>query len=487
MSIPKNINKITIILIFIGLLLTLFSSCNAFNLPINPESESPANPKPSPTPKDQNIFANTQIDKPGPLLLIQTDIFEFQFLNPVTGKTSAFDFPIDDLQFRLQDHQSPSGNLMLIPSGDSTGKILDLQTAKVAQFYDFKGQILFNPEEAAAVAEPLINDASLSHSDILQSIIYAHDQSTQLARWFQSDRFHLSVKDTGSSSTGLFLNDHQTDHSRQLEAFPGFVYDVSISPFNDLILLKKGFIFTPTIKQDKLYYLVDANEFTTQSIQIPSDIINPSLFWVSNNMIGMVHRPHLSGGSGFTLYDVESHRFTRIIDSDFQDLRHFHDLFLVFKNYKETNSTVIELVSFTGESIAALNLEKRCRFQAAYASKFMIQCESTTYILDKQLGIKPFVDSFTLLSPSPDGQYYVMVNHQSKSFLLDDNFQIITELNLQDTPLEILWLGNAVGFIYRSLGQVYFYNLPNQTNNLLFESDIYSDYTNLNVILIDDE
>lgn len=464
-----------------GFLLFLLMGCHFSPSPSDPFYSTSEHHLENPV-GEVNTIDQGSAAKGGPLLLIQTGFSEYQLLNPAAQTSYPFALPTENPHFRLRDHQSPSGKLLLIPKNIDEGVILELKTSEIVQSYNFENQDLFDPDHTATLTKPIAENVNLTKDEILKALNQSHHLSRQLLRWYQNDSFLLSVKDSGQSSTSLFLEDLQTGKSIQLDYSPGFVEDFSINTAQHLILLKKGYIFTSNPHQDKHYYLINGNDLTSGEIPIPADIVNPSVNWICDNLIGITHQSHLNRGSGFSLFDIEKWSISQIINSEFSHLISFNQNLLVIRNAPKTRSTVFELLTYKGELLASQTIDKTCHYQASHSNFLFVQCDLKSYIFDDNLKVQPFIDSFTSLPTAPDGNATVLVNRSGQTFLLDANFQIQAELNLLETPLEIQWLPTSNGFIYRALGKLYYYDLIKQQDFLLLESDLFSDYTNMNAV-----
>ena len=482
MDISKIIRRSVFTLFYLGVLLIILPNCSLTDQnKIEYFSIDAAEMPQTKTKLEEDSFE--WISKDSPLYLLQTDFFEYQFLNPVSQKLLLFSPPPISPQFRLQPHQSPSGKLMFFPQNEIKGVIIDLQTGETVFTYDFTTQAQFEPRQAASTARSILKDLNLNETDLIQALKQAHLNSTQLFSWYRDDQHFISVKDSSVSSTSLFLTDLKIGNSIQLEDHPGLVKNISISSDSNLILLEKGFIFMPAANNDNNFYLIDVNEPKSIPIQLPENIFNPFLFWISEDLIGVIHETHLSGGAKFSLYNINTNTLVQIINEGFYDLRQFADKLLIFRKTIE-HFSLIDFYSFEGELLGSQSFDQNCHFYAALSDAFVMQCTTNTYIIDKNLQAQPLFDTFTILSPAPNGHSIVTVNRSGQSFLLDANFNNQFKLDLKETPLEIIWLPNSNGFMYRVLGSLHYYDIINQTDYFLFESDLLSDYTNLNIVLV---
>ncbi len=423
----------------------------------------------------------------GPVLLIQTGFYEYHYLSPKIQVHIPVELPITDPQFRLGANLSPSGDLMFFPQGDDNGLILDIRTGEVVHTYDFSSPALFDPAQAVIEAQPLMTDLDLTEAALLDAVKQAHQSSIEQLRWFRDDGYHLSVHDSSETSTALFLDDHHTGVRLQLENEPGFVAEFRVGPDRNQILLKKAMVFQPGAFRDDSYYIINLEDQTTQAVQLPEDVQNPSVAWFSEHTLSVIHQTFMVGGTGYSLIDTRTMEASQIIPGEFSSLRRVGSHLFVIRQDHQTAQTTFELLTFEGEPIASQIIESRCFFQYAVLNHIIIQCDLESIVLDQELIIAPFFDSILSLTPAPDGSMFVMINRSDDSFLLDPNLNVQYELPLTETPVEIRWLPDSSGFLYRTHGRLYYYDVTSQSSHLLFESDIFSDYININAVWINME
>jgi hypothetical protein len=85
-----------------------------------------------------------------------------------------------------------------------------------------------------------------------------------------------------------------------------------------------------------------------------------------------------------------------------------------------------------------------------------------------------------ILSRPPTGDPILSVFRTGEIKLLDANLRRENSITLAEPPLEIRWMPDSSGFLYRGRGKIYWYDLSTQSSNLLIESDLFNDYTNIN-------
>jgi hypothetical protein len=423
----------------------------------------------------------------GPLLLIQTGFYEYQYLSPKTQTRIPIELPITDPQFRLSAHLSPSGTQMFFPQDEDTGLIIDIKTNEVINIYNYGGPSFFEPELAAIEARTFVSEGNYSDEYLLELIIQAYQQSKQLLRWYCSDRYHLSVQDADETSTALVLDDHQTGDRLRLDDQPGFVKDFWVGPDSNQILLEKGFIFEPGAWQNIRYYLINVADQTTEPVPLPDGVENPVLSWFSEDAIGVVHQIFMLGGSGFSTINTVTMESKQVIEGDFTQFRRIGDLLFLIRWDNQAGSTTLELLTLDGETVSTQSIDARCNIHTRVSDQIILNCESTSLQVDMDLNSQPFGDPVQIFSPAPDRSVIVLVDRLEHSALLDGTMQFIEILELIDTPLEISWLPDSTGFLYRTRGQLYYYALNSSSSHLLLQSDLFSDYLNINAVWIEFE
>jgi hypothetical protein len=438
-----------------------------------------ASPMPTVTPTEP--FAGFS----GTLLLIQTGYDEYHYLAPKNQTRIPIDLPITDPQFRLGANLSPSGTQLFILQEDRTALIFDLVTNEVSDEYDFNSPTLFNPELASIAARQYLNEEDFTDAYLLELIHQAYQTSKGIIRWYQSDRYHLSVHDTDEISTHLFLDDHQRGERIQLEDQPGLVKDFRIGAGGNQILLKKGFVFMPGEWRDDRYYLLDLNQQSIQPIPLPIGIINPAVTWFDQESLQIIHQVEFMGGKHLSLIDTATMAETQIIQGEFSDLRRFGEGLLVFQRDSSENFTALEILNSLGESQSTKEIQDTCFYQTSLGNDIILNCELTSMIVDQDLNIRPLGNRISIFSPSPDRNSIIITDQNEWVGLLDVELNWQGELHLEGTPLEIRWLPDSSGFLYRPRGELFYYDIGNAESYLLLKSDIFSDYTNINAIWVD--
>lgn len=420
----------------------------------------------------------------GPLLLIQTGFHEYQYLNPKNQTNFPVELPVQNPQFRLSSNLSPSGTRMFFPQDDHTGLIIDLIKNELIHIYDFKSPGMFNPQLAFLEAQAYFDEQEITEEFLLSQVTQAYQQSKQIIRWYQSDRYHLSVLAADKTSTSLFLDDHQSGVRLRLEDQPGLVIDYWVGPDPKQILLKKGFVFEPGAWEGNRYYLLNVEEQSSQYLLLPDGVNNPSVSWFSEDAIGVIHQRIIRGGSGFSIINTTSLESTQVISGDFTHFRRIGDQIFLLRWDNELRTTTFELLTLEGEPVSSQAVNSACNLHTMVSNRIILNCENVSLQVDINLEIQTIGDPVQILSPSPDRNTMALVYRSENSVLLDAEMRLQHNLELEGTPLEIRWLPDSTGFLYRTRGQLYLFDLSSQTSSLLLESDLFSDYININAVWV---
>lgn len=421
----------------------------------------------------------------GPLLLIQTGFTEYQILTLNQQTSYSFHPPGEARHYNLAANLSPSKQQMIFPVSDETVMIVNLRTSQVLKTVDlFSSTPTFDPNQAATEAIVNFPEQKYSHEAMVSAVKQAFQTSMMIYRWYQSDRYTLSVQNLDSTSTNLHLNDLQTGMQQPLERLPGIVENFWVSPHGDKLLLKKGFVFDPGAWQDDAYYLVDVNTQTTQQIQLPDDVDNPAVFWLSSDSIGIIHQPHLVGGIHYSIINITTMESTQLVEGAFTHLRHSREGYLLIRQDQQTKTTVLTLLNREGVGGKTQVIDDPCLFSSSLGGDMILNCPDESVLVDENLQISSFGDPVRILSTAPISEKSVLVTRTDKVFLINPHVQERQSLSLESPPLEIRWLPDSSGFLYRTQGKLYLYELANGQSRFLLTSDLFSDYANLNAVWI---
>ena len=420
----------------------------------------------------------------GPLLLIQTDFDAYHYIAPKSGLMIPFDPPFSGTNFEFNANLSPSGKLLFFYLDQDISVILNLLTNEVDYTYANYTPTVFNPHQAASASRADFTQEEYSNDHLFEAITQAYHQSIQITQWYQNDRYHLSVDDTDPISTHLFLNDHQSGIQQQLEDQPGLVKSVHVNPTGEKILVIKNRVFEPKASHEDRFYIIDLFNHTTQPVPLPQDIDNPAVTWFSEDTLQIIHQMKLTGGWKFSFIDTTTMISTQVISGDFSDLRRFGEHLVVFQRDTESHQTTLEIFGLDGGRIASQNIAGTCYYQTAFNNHLILNRAQDSLIVDQDLNVKPLGDPLLIFSPAPDQHVIMVVDRNGQSFLLDSKLSFQTMLHLEGTPMEIRWLPDASAFLYRPRGQLLYYDLDQAESRLLLESDIFSDYININAVWV---
>jgi len=446
-----------------------------------------ATPSRTPTPTRAPTPTKTPLpSSDGPTLLLQTGFETYQIIDFDLGITYPFEPPGLDKRYSLATNLSPSGKQMIFPVSEDEVMIIDLVTGDVHTTYFLQSDAsLFQTDLAAEAALQALPGLKYSSEAMLAAVKAAYAESILNIRWYQSDNFILSVLAGSETSTQLYLDDLQTGMRTQLEWMPGLVENYWIGSSGETILLKKGFVFEPGVWQDDRYYLVDVAARRAEPIPLPSGVDNPSLFWLGTQSIGFIHQAQLDGSENFSIIDLDTMESSLIVDGAFNNIWHYGDKLALFRHDPEARTSTIQLLTMEGQSLASQTLSETCFHTNVVGNWIIVNCETESLILDEKLQSQPFGDPIFLLSTAPDGRASVLVTRTEEVFLLDTNLGDRQILTLEGNPLEVRWLPDSSGFIYRTSSKLYWFDLENGESELLLESDLFADYTNLNAVWID--
>ncbi len=432
-------------------------------------------PTPTPTPT-QTPLPNSD----GPVLLIQTDIDTYEIFDLALGFRYPFVPPAGSPRLGLGGSLSPGHTRLIIPGDSGQAHVMDLVTGYLQPVaFKITG---FDPEQAAQAALEALPGMKLSLDGALSAVKSAFEVSTARISWFEDDQ-HLMLVTVGSpTSTNLTIKDLLTGDDKIVESLPGFVEDVRRS--GEWLLLKKSFDFEPGIWQDDRYYLINLTTLEVKPIELPDDVDNPSLSWFGGNAIAIIHQIEPVGGIGYSILDIEIMERQNVIEGAFSSILGYQEGLLVFRQDYENFTTAVQRLDLAGEVQKEKTLPERCFPYTVFGEKVLINCETQSLIMSPNLDALPFGDPISMLSHSPDGSAWILVTRSEETFRLDAGLENATPLDLEGVPLEVRWMPDSTGFLYRIFGKLYLYNLENELSRLLVESDLFSDYANINAAWI---
>lgn len=443
---------------------------------------SSTTPSPPPTP---SITHPSLSSSSGPYLLIQSHITRYQIIDLSTKNTTSFDPPNPQGQYRLSRLQSPSGHLMFFPLDTDSIWITDLTTGEVLETHFFlNSELEFNTDLAVKETQSYLEEDQYSHDSIKAMIEDAFRKSLSDIRWFKDDQYLLLPRVSSPTSTNLTLYDLQSKSFTNLENQPGLVLDFQVGPDGNQILLKKGFINEPFMWESIQYYIVDVNRSKTEPIGLPGIIHNPTLFWLKNETIGIIHQMAPIGGIDFSIINLNSGETEQIIKGAFSHISLYDGNLFWLKESQTEEMTTVGLSNLQAETLRQQTLHQRCSQKTSWDDLIFLNCEAESLILNENLDVTPFGSLVSLLVPAGHREDAILVTQKESVFLLNRSTLEREPLNLQGRPLEIRWLPDGSGFLYRIPGKLFLYDLESGESNLLLESQILGDYTNINAVWI---
>lgn len=487
-------NRITISLIILITTITITSACTPSTKTPNPTTAETITASPSPSESPTLFWGPTTLEgttlslSEGPLLLVQTDFGTYHIIDIGQDAVYPFEPPVENKSFDLRGNLSPSGQRMLFPTEEQLISIMNFKTWEIQNLDNINDDSpVFQLQLAAEEALEALPQSDFTFQNVLSAVNDAFVQSHKIHQWYQDDNTLLNVQTGTPSSTNLLLYNLESDIKIQLESQPGLVQAFWVAPGGDKILIKKGFIFDPNVWQDDRYVVVDLKDQSVTPLPLPRDSDYPSLSWLNSNEIGITHQIKPNGGVGYSIVNLSTMESTLILDGAFTQIRGLgNNLLATFQN-KETKTTKFQRLNSYGEVIHSQSLDCLCRIVAVVNGKIILNCESESQLMDENLLIQSFADPILLLNLAPDGESMVIVTREGKSFLLNAALDEWQSLPLTGSPLEIRWMPDSSGFLYRTLGELHYFNLKTEQSRLLYTSDLFGDYTNLNAVWINVE
>jgi hypothetical protein len=444
-------------------------------------TEAPT-PAPTTTPTLVPTPAYTALpESEGPTLLLQTDFYAYQIIDFGLGITYDFTPPLNDQEYALASHVSPDGKQMLFIHASEGSQVIDLATGSVRASFPIDTQA-FQPESTLQIIQDTLPDLSYTTDMLDNAIRTAYLQSLQTVSWFR-DSDHLLLVQPGSDvTTTLALVELETGETTPLENETGFVQSVWVNPDGESLLLKKSLIFDANVWEDDAYYWVDLVTHEVRPLPLPEDVDNPSVGWFDQNHIQIVHQTGIAGSMGFSLLDIESMKSTLLVDRPFTGIRKLGDAIVVLTKDDASASTEFDLIFLQGESLAAQSLPGVCPRSFSIGQKLLVNCEEESVLLDKDLAQSPFGAPISQIVSAPIGA--IVLTRENEAFLYDPSLENRQPLELAGEPLEFLWLPDSSGFLYRTYGMIYYYDLLTRSSQFLLGSDLFTDYRNLNAAWI---
>lgn len=424
---------------------------------------------------------------PGPILLLQTEADAYSQIHFSTLEVFSFIPPGPNQQHDLAANRSPSGTQMLFEINQHETVVYSFVTGAVLKTYLFDNDSSFQPKQVMHIVREALPGLAYSDEALLSALENAYARSKQKIKWYQSERYCLVPLDNGKDSTQLTLDDHQTGVQSALEDMPALVEDFWISPAGDLILLKKSYVFEPDLWQDDRYYLVDVRRRKADPIPLPENADNPRVFWFSPEKIGVIHWPELSGGLDFSLLDIETKKLIQVVTGPFAGVYSLGTHMLTLHYDQQNQTSTLRLSSMNSQDIyATQTLEGQCFVSSRVDDRrLLLTCEEESILVEEDvLTLTPFGKPNILLVRSPNGSRIVQVTRDGRTSILNAALDLVEQISLDGDPLEILWLPDSSGFLYRTPRRLYLYQMATKSSVYLLESNLFTDYRNLNAAWI---
>lgn len=474
------------ILLLLSFTLGLFLSSCTTGPAMGTNTPTPPIPSAIPSSTSTQIPAPTKTTtrlpvSDGPTLLIQTNFETYEIIDFGLGISYPIELPGVNPGDRLSGILSPSRSQLLLSSDPTQVPILDLPTGNIEDF-DRPSVNAFQPEQAAEAALAALAGMKYSEEAALEAVKSAHDQSTRIARWGQDDGHLFIVSSDSATDTHLTSLSLTTGEQTMLEQESGILENFWVR--GEKILIKKGYVFEPGFWQDDTYFALDRTSGGVTAIPLPADADQPSLSWLGVNSLKVIHQADPAGGFGFSIMDLNSLVWKTIVQGAFSSISPYQDGWLLFVQDTTAPTTLIQRLNPEGAPQADVTLPEPCFLYDILDETILINCETESLKLNGELSVESFDEPIFLLSGSPDGETLILITRTDTVHQLAANLTIQVTLTLEGAPLEVRWLPDSTGFLYRTKGHLYAYDLARDINQDLLASDLLSDYTNLNAVWI---
>ncbi len=471
-------------MILFGLLLALMAACAPRQTAALPGS-TPTQLSPNtllPTPAAESTPAPTLSPSDGPLLLIQTDNGAYEIIDFASGQRYPVSLPDVGQRIGLAGALSSSRTLLKLPTQNGQVQLFDLFTGSI-QTVALPAEGVFDAGQTAALAQTALPDLALTEEAALSAVQASFEESLSQVIWGLDDDHLLAVIPGSPTSTQLASIEIASGEVETLETLPGLVEKVSL--YGNLVLLKKGYISEPGYWQDDQYAVLNLTTGEQQTIDLPENALNPILAWYDPATLSIIHQSQPVGGVNFSLLNLAEMTTQLVIDGQFSSVQPFQQGLLVFRPESESTRTVVERRDLSGELIQESVLPEQCTLNLIVRDKIILNCETESLLMNPELETAPFSGPIFLLSGSPDGASWVRVERSGQTSLLDSSLADPQPIELQGAALEVRWLPDGTGFLYRTLGKLFLFDLETNESALLLESDLLGDYANLNAVWID--
>jgi len=146
----------------------------------------------------------------------------------------------------------------------------------------------------------------------------------------------------------------------------------------------------------------------------------------------------------------------------------------------------LKIRGLTGETVGSKEIESICYIKAIVNEQTcLLSCETESLLFNLDtFALDPFNEPIQTISIAPDHSQILVINRQYQTHICEPDLAGCQKLVLDGDPLEISWLPDSSGFLYRSSSRLYHYDLESNTYNILLSSDLFSDYRNLNAVWV---
>lgn len=468
--------------ILFSLLLALMAACAPRQTATRPGS-TPTQLSPNTnlsTPAAESTPAPTLSPSDGPLLLIQTDNGAYEIIDFTLDQRYPVSLPDVDQRIGLAGALSSSRTLLKLPTQNGQVQLFNLFTDSIQTLEIPTGG--FDASQTAALAQAALPDLALTEEAALSAVQASFEESISQVIWGLDDDHLLAIIPGSPTSTQLATIEIASGEVETLETLPGLVEKVAID--GHLVLLKKGYISEPGYWQDDQYAVLNLTTGEQQTIDLPENALNPILAWYGPATLSIIHQSQPVGGVDFSLLNIAEMTTQLVIDGQFSSVQPYQQGLLVFRPETESTRTVVERRDLSGELIQDSILPEQCTLNLIVRDKVILNCETESLLMDPELETAPFSGPIFLLSGSPDGTSWVRVERSGQTSLLDSSLANPRPIDLEGAALEVRWLPGGAGFLYRTLGKLFLFDLETGESALLLESDLLGDYANLNAVWI---
>ena len=472
------------IILFLTFLLTL-TACTGPQVTATPKvTSTPAQPAtateslaptPTSTPAPLSLPPSD-----GPFLLIQTDSQTYEIIDFTLNQRYPIELPDVGQKISLGGSLSPSKTMLKLPIQENQLRLFNYITGNLQTIGLPNSD--FDPVQTAELAQAAFENISLTTEAALDAVQSSYNNSILTTQWYQDDDHLLAVTTGSPTSTQLSLVDVASGQTEALETLPGLVEKFSRS--GDLVLLKKGFINEPGYYQDDRYYVLNLVTREAQPIDLPVDVDNPVVAWFSAATLSIIHQSQPIGGINFSTLNLETNETQTIVEGLFTSVQRYQDGLLVFRPDPDTMGSVLQQIDLNGQVIKEATLSTAGSLVAIIGDHVILNLDDSSVIFDSDLQAAEFSGPIYLLSGAPDSVTWVLVNRSGQTTLLDSSLGNPQPIELEGAALEVRWLPDSSAFLYRTLGQLYLYDLSEESSTLLLESDLFGDYANINAAWI---